>query len=64
MKQLVARFLRDEQGQDIIEYALLASFVSLGAYVGADALGKAYNTWMNDMTTAVGVASTKVKAIK
>jgi len=27
MKQLIARFIADEQGQDIIEYALIGSFV-------------------------------------
>ena len=44
MKQLIARFIADEQGQDIIEYALIGSFVSLGSYLGASALGTAYNT--------------------
>ena len=39
MKQLIAKFIADEQGQDIIEYALIGSFVSLGSYLGASALG-------------------------
>ena len=34
MKQIIAKFIADEQGQDIIEYALLGSFVSFGAYLG------------------------------
>ena len=29
MKSLFARFVREESGQDLIEYALLAGFVSL-----------------------------------
>ena len=33
------RLVRDEQGQDLIEYALLATFVSLVAITGATALG-------------------------
>ena len=28
MKNLIARFVREEEGQDVIEYALLAAFVS------------------------------------
>ena len=31
MKQIIAKFIADEQGQDIIEYALLGSFVAFGA---------------------------------
>ena len=37
MKNLIARFVREEEGQDLIEYALVATFVSLVASVGATA---------------------------
>ena len=37
LKMLALRLLRDEEGQDLIEYALLATFVSLVAIAGADA---------------------------
>ena len=29
MKSLIVRFVREDQGQDLIEYALLASFLSV-----------------------------------
>jgi pilus assembly protein Flp/PilA len=45
LKNLVVRFVRDEQGQDLIEYALLATFVSLVAVAGASLLGNALNNW-------------------
>jgi Flp pilus assembly pilin Flp len=45
MKQIIAKFIADEQGQDIIEYALVGSFVSLASYAGASALGTAYDQW-------------------
>ena len=32
MKNLFASFIRDDEGQDIIEYALLAAFISIVAY--------------------------------
>ena len=31
MKQLIVRFIRDEQGQDLIEYTLLLAFVCLAS---------------------------------
>jgi len=64
MKQLIAKFIADEQGQDIIEYALIGSFVSLGSYAGASVLGTAYNTWFTDLGSAVAVGSAKAKAVK
>ena len=45
MKQIIAKFIADEQGQDIIEYALLGSFVAFGALTGAQALATSYNNW-------------------
>ena len=33
MKNLIQRFIREEEGQDIIEYALLAAFISICAVV-------------------------------
>jgi Flp pilus assembly pilin Flp len=60
MKNLIARFVRDEQGQDLIEYALLGSFVSLAAYAGAQVLGTAYNNWFNAVGDSVDAAATAV----
>ena len=45
MKQIIAKFIADEQGQDIIEYALLGSFVAFGALSGAKILAGNYNDW-------------------
>ena len=45
MKHLIARFLLDEQGQDIIEYTLVGSFVSFGALLGAQTLVLGYTDW-------------------
>ena len=51
------RLVRDEQGQDLIEYALLATFVSLVAIAGATALGTALNNWYNTVSGRVASAS-------
>ena len=45
LRKLLNRLGRDEQGQDLIEYALLATFVALVAIAGATLLGDALNGW-------------------
>jgi len=39
MTDVFLRFIRDEEGQDMIEYALLASFISIVAIVAIKAIG-------------------------
>jgi pilus assembly protein Flp/PilA len=51
------RLVRDEQGQDLIEYALLATFVSLVAIGGATLLGTALNNWYSQVATNVNTAA-------
>ena len=46
---MLARFIRDDQGQDLIEYVLLGSFVAIAALAGATALGTQLNNWYNQM---------------
>ena len=53
MKQIIAKFIADEQGQDIIEYALLGSFVAFGALTGAKALATGYNSWFTGIAGVV-----------
>jgi pilus assembly protein Flp/PilA len=43
MKNLLVRFVREDEGQDLIEYALLAAFISLAAVAAITALGTAVN---------------------
>jgi len=57
VKNLIARFVQDEQGQDLIEYALLATFVSLVAIAGATLLGTALNNWYSAVSTNVSGAA-------
>jgi pilus assembly protein Flp/PilA len=57
LQNLFDRLLRDEQGQDLIEYALLATFVSLVAIGGATLLGNALNNWYSQVATNVNAAA-------
>jgi Flp pilus assembly pilin Flp len=43
--QLFRRGFRDGCGQDLVEYGLLAGFVSLAVYGGAVALGEPLEAW-------------------
>ena len=54
---MFARFIRDDQGQDLIEYLLLGSFVSIGALAGATLLGTELNGWFQGMGSWVEKAS-------
>ena len=48
--------LRDESGQDMIEYTLLAALISLSAVLSmkglANKIGNAFDTLGNDLTNA------------
>jgi Flp pilus assembly pilin Flp len=57
LQNIMKRLVRDEDGQDLIEYALLATFVSLVAIAGATALGNALNGWYNAVAGRVNTAS-------
>jgi Flp pilus assembly pilin Flp len=57
---MFARFIRDDQGQDLIEYALLGSFVAIVALVGATALGTNLNTWYNEVALWVSGAAAAI----
>jgi Flp pilus assembly pilin Flp len=57
LTQFVQRLFRDEEGQDLIEYALLATFVALVAIAGAQALGTALNGWYNSVANRVNSAA-------
>jgi Flp pilus assembly pilin Flp len=60
LQNLFTRLYRDEQGQDLIEYALLATFVSLVAIVGAGLLGTALNNWYDSVSDNVDTAAGSV----
>jgi pilus assembly protein Flp/PilA len=54
MHRVFARFLADEEGQDLIEYALLAGFISLVAILAITLLGTGINTVFQNLADTVG----------
>ena len=53
MRRLIAQALRDDRGQDLIEYALLAGFISLVAVVAITAVGTGVNAVYQNIETQV-----------
>ncbi len=57
IKNVLDAFMQDESGQDLIEYALVAGLIGLGAVVAMTGLsgkiGNAFNTIGNSLTSAV-----------
>lgn len=53
LRSFVTRLVRDDQGQDLIEYALLGGFISIVALVGMTLLGTTINSFFQNITNAL-----------
>ncbi len=60
MKNLFSRFVREDQGQDLIEYALLAGFISLAATAAITLVGTNLILLYGAVSTKVAAATTAV----
>ena len=58
MKNLIQRFIREEDGQDIIEYALLAAFISIIAIAVIITVGTDVNFIYSRVKVQTGSAAT------
>ena len=57
IKNLIARFVREDEGQDLIEYALLAAFISLVCLLMIINTGISLNTLYSSINQAVSNAA-------
>ncbi len=57
MKSLFLRFVREDQGQDLIEYAFLAVFIGLAVTLGLEAVATGVNSQMSNIGTQISGAS-------
>ena len=53
MKHFIARFIREDEGQDLIEYAFLAVFIALVVTAGLTLVGTAVNDKMSTISASV-----------
>ena len=51
--KMISRFFKDESGATAIEYAMIATLVSVGIIAGLTAFADASNTLWNYITTTV-----------
>ena len=56
MKNLIARFVREDEGQDLVEYALLIAFIALACIVGLQSLGTAINNTYGSISSSLSGA--------
>jgi pilus assembly protein Flp/PilA len=56
MKNLMARFVRDEEGQDLIEYSLLAALIAVGSIVVMNEVGDEIDAIFRRITAALQAA--------
>lgn len=57
MKKLVLRLINETEGQDLIEYALLAALIALAAMAGMSALAGGINAKFESVSKTLGSAS-------
>jgi len=53
MKELIMKFLRDEDGLTMVEYAVAGGLITLGAVAAFQLLGSSVSTKIGDINTAV-----------
>jgi pilus assembly protein Flp/PilA len=49
VKNLIARFVREEQGQDLIEYGLLVGIITVGAIAAITSIGPKVTKYFTDL---------------
>ncbi len=54
---LILRLARDERGQDVVEYALLASFIAVAAGAVLPGISSGISTIFSKMASLVSVAA-------
>ena len=53
MKNMIMRFVKDEQGQDLIEYTLLMAFIALASAAILSGVSGNMGTIWNNMNSAL-----------
>jgi Flp pilus assembly pilin Flp len=55
--ELFKRIVREEEGQDLIEYALIAGFISVICYIAIQATGQSVSAIWDKVQAAVDAAA-------
>lgn len=55
MSALFRRFVREDEGQDLVEYVMLLALIAIVAVAGATTLGLNINTKYNSVATSAPI---------
>jgi pilus assembly protein Flp/PilA len=53
MRRLLGRLLKEDDGQDLIEYGLLVGIITVGAIVAITAIGPKVTAYFNNLNGAM-----------
>ena len=57
MLEIIKRFIREEEGQDLVEYALLLAFLALAAITALPTLGDTVNNLFSQSASTLEAGS-------
>jgi pilus assembly protein Flp/PilA len=49
----IARFLREEDGQDVVEYGLLIATIAIVVLIGISVFGNSISAWFNTLANRI-----------
>jgi Flp pilus assembly pilin Flp len=58
VKNLIKKLVREERGQDLVEYAFLVSGIGIAAYAGVTLLGTALTGYYTNLSTSAPLVAT------
>jgi pilus assembly protein Flp/PilA len=56
--QWLTAFLRDESGQDVVEYGLLIATIAIVVLIGVGIFGQNITTWFQNLSTRITTVGT------
>ena len=57
MKHLISRFFKNDEGQDLVEYAFLVALIAIAVILAVTALGTNLNRFYNSIANTSPIAS-------
>ena len=54
----VVRFIRDEAGQDVVEYGLLIATIAIVVLIGVGIFGNNINSWFKNLAARITTVGT------
>ena len=56
--QFAEQFLRDEEGQDVVEYGLLIATIAIVVLIGVGVFGSGVDAWFNRLAGRITTTAT------